>query len=59
MAPNINKEKCVGCGACVNACPVAVLEVKDGKAIVVNAEACLGCRACQNACPHEAVSFDE
>ena len=30
---SVNKEKCIGCGACVSVCE-EVFEMKDGKAIV-------------------------
>lgn len=30
---SVNKEKCIGCGACVSTCE-EVFELKDGKAIV-------------------------
>ena len=29
----VDKEKCIGCGACVAACPDS-FEMKDGKAVV-------------------------
>lgn len=32
MAANVNPEKCVGCEACVGACPVEAISMNDGKA---------------------------
>ena len=32
MATKVNEEKCVGCGSCESACPVAAIIVEDGKA---------------------------
>ena len=29
---NINQEKCIGCGLCVNRCPIGALYMKNGKA---------------------------
>lgn len=59
MPPNINKDKCIGCGACVKACPMNVLEVKeDHKAHVERPKDCVECRACEAACPVKAITFD-
>lgn len=38
---NVDVDKCVGCGECVDVCPVEVYEIKDGKSEAVNAEECL------------------
>jgi len=56
MVVEVDAEKCVGCGACVDACPMGVLELKDGKAVVVNPDECVSCRACENACPQGAIT---
>ena len=55
MHPVIDEEICVGCGACVDACPMGVLEVED-IAVVTDGDACVGCGACQSACPTEAIT---
>lgn len=39
---SVDNDKCVGCGECVDVCPVEVYEIKDGKSEPVNAEECLG-----------------
>ena len=46
----IDIAKCTGDGACKDACPADVYEIKDGKAVAVNADECLGCEACVDAC---------
>ena len=51
IKPELNEEKCIGCGACAAACPNDVFEIKDGKSIVKNPDNCVGCGACENACP--------
>ena len=35
MAVNIDKDACIGCGACVGGCPVGALSLDDeGKSVV-------------------------
>ena len=55
----IDKEKCDGCGYCVNGCPHSVLALDaDGKAEVVEPSACEFCRDCVNNCLCGAVAID-
>ena len=37
---NVDVDKCIGCGECVDVCPVEVYEIKDGKSEAVN-EMCI------------------
>ena len=55
MAVKIDKETCIGCGACVDVCPVAALSMKDGKAECDEAT-CIDCGACIATCPVQAIS---
>ena len=57
--PQVNPEKCIGCGECVEACPVDVYEIQDEKAVPVNAEECLGCESCIEVCEQEAITVTE
>jgi ferredoxin len=51
---NVDKERCIGCGACVAACEEG-FELKDGKAEIKNANApCLKQGA--ETCPVNAIS---
>ena len=57
--PEIDEEKCMGCGGCNDNCPCGALELKEEKGEVkascytVN---CAGCRICIDICPQEAIS---
>ena len=50
MAYKINADECLGCGACVEECPVGAISEVDGK-FVINADECVGCGSCADACP--------
>jgi Fe-S-cluster-containing hydrogenase component 2 len=56
MAVTIDSEKCTGCGACVDACPVDAIKLVDGKA-VVDEETCIDCGTCVDECPVEAIEL--
>lgn len=49
--PVINVATCIGCHACVDACPHDVLAIVNGKAATVAAEQCMEDTSCQVECP--------
>lgn len=61
LHPVIDPRQCVGCGACVAACPEQphhhVLGLIDGKAQLVSPTDCIGHGACRTACPVGAIAL--
>jgi thioredoxin reductase (NADPH) len=61
LHPIIDPNRCLGCGACVTACPEQphhqVLGLINGKAQLVSATDCIGHGACKIACPTDAITL--
>lgn len=51
----LDREKCTGCGMCVNVCPHNVFTVKEGKALISDRDSCMECGACSMNCPFSAI----
>ncbi|MCR4963132.1 MAG: electron transfer flavoprotein subunit alpha [Firmicutes bacterium] len=52
----IDKQKCIGCGLCVAACPASALTLADDVAQVEQA-ACVLCGMCVDSCPEGAIAI--
>lgn len=61
LHPLIDTNRCLGCGACVTACPEQpghqVLGLIEGKAQLIGAADCIGHGACKAACPTDAITL--
>ncbi len=56
--PKIDLANCIGCGACVRACPEdGVLALAYGQAVVVHGARCVGHGLCATACPTAAIAL--
>ena len=60
--PEIDENKCIGCGMCAASCGRGVFRFDYGtrKAKVVNPTHCMvACQTCANLCPSGAISFSQ
>ena len=55
----IDEEKCIGCGACAEACHEGAIEMIDGKAKLTREDYCDGLGDCLPTCPTDAITFEE
>ncbi|OPY77945.1 MAG: ferredoxin [Syntrophorhabdus sp. PtaU1.Bin058] len=72
VLPEVNEERCSGCGSCKNACPASAIEMEimerqiaifgphtsTGVPIAhVKEDVCIGCGLCASTCPSDVISF--
>lgn len=58
LHPVIDPALCLGCAACVKACPErSILGIVDGKAKLIEPSHCVGHGACASSCPTSAISL--
>jgi MinD superfamily P-loop ATPase len=53
----LDREKCLSCGLCVDRCQMDALAMDDEDLAVLNQERCIGCGLCVTTCPGEALSL--
>ena len=56
--PWVKQEDCVGCGSCVEGCPVGTISIDNEKAFIIM-EGCIRCGKCHEICPQKAVRHDK
>lgn len=50
----VNEAKCIGCNACIRACPIPTANINIGKAVQIKNDNCIQCGECVRSCPHNA-----
>lgn len=60
----LDSNKCVGCNACVRACPIADANIakndENGKLVIyIDEDKCIKCGACIRACCHQARTYTD
>lgn len=57
VAPFVFEDKCTGCAACCETCPVHAIKIENEKSII-DKNLCIGCASCIDACPEQAMFVD-
>ena len=55
--PWVDKDMCIGCGICVEGCPVEAIVMEDEVA-EIHMDDCIRCGRCHDICDQEAVRHD-
>lgn len=54
--PCVERDNCIACAACIQACPSKAITLKKEK-IVFDYSGCIACFCCQEACPNAAIKI--
>jgi adenylylsulfate reductase subunit B len=58
MSINIDKNKCIACGKCLEVCPGNLIyKNEEGKSYIKYEKDCWGCTACLKECPVNAIHY--
>ena len=57
VRPNMDKERCTNCGACMEFCPMGTIYA-DGAIIRIRYDGCIGCGICAVDCPIHAITME-
>ena len=55
----VDKDRCVACGACADACPRSAIAVHKGCYARTDDDRCVGCAKCEKVCPAGCIRMKE
>lgn len=58
--PEVDDEKCTGCGACAEICPAKAIEIvdrSDERTVKFDHTKCIFCASCEEICPEDAIEM--
>ncbi len=55
LLPEINLNRCTGCGDCAQGCPHHALVMQTGQPIFARPQACTFCASCEELCASRAI----
>ncbi|MBI2934614.1 MAG: 4Fe-4S binding protein [Chloroflexi bacterium] len=53
--PQVDLEKCDGCGVCVECCPSGATGLVNNRLVIIKPENCTYCTECEASCPQDAI----
>ncbi len=56
MPVQVDKDLCIGCGACTAVCPVTALSLDEEGKSQCDEATCIDCHTCIGTCPVSAIS---
>ncbi|MBF0530825.1 MAG: 4Fe-4S binding protein [Deltaproteobacteria bacterium] len=58
VKPKVSPKKCLACGVCVKACPMAAITLVKGESARIDDRRCVRCYCCHEMCPEKAIDLD-
>lgn len=53
----VDKKKCIGCGTCIEMCPVSAIKFDENGLAQIDPAKCIKCGTCEISCPVEAIKI--
>ncbi|MFK5953223.1 MAG: 4Fe-4S binding protein [Desulfobacterium sp.] len=55
----VHSEDCIGCGMCLERCPIDAITIGQDQVAVIDLDRCIGCGLCVTGCTNEALSLKQ
>ena len=59
VSAEVDQDNCIGCEACVEACPTDAIKMTTKATAIVNRNICVGCSACIDTCMVQAIKLTQ